>query len=46
MLKHIERDYTMTMAAQKKAILKEYPGCEYIMCHMGIITIMVPYEGR
>ena len=45
MLIHIERNYDMTLAAQKKEIAKAYPGSDYLGCYMGVITIMV-IKGR
>lgn len=45
MLIHIERNYDMTLVAQKKEIAEKYPGSNYLGCYMGIITIMV-IKGR
>lgn len=45
MFKHIERDYDMTLAAQKKKIAHEFPGSVYIGCYKNIITIMI-IKGR
>ena len=45
MLIHIERNYDMTLTAQKKKIAEEYPGSDYLGCYRGVITIMV-IKGR
>lgn len=40
MIRHIPRDYTKTLAVQKKEILKQYPSSTYIMTCNGTITII------
>ena len=42
MLKHFERDYDMTLTAQKKKIAHDFPGSIYMGCYKGVITILIP----